>query len=291
MHDLIVKCVGWVNRSASSGTSLIDSQGYHIMRLRFKDLLTLVLGIASTSLFTSNAFSVVMYDQNVTNNVIFGSGNANGGFTTDRNQGVELGLRAKVRFNAANLPENTFNSNGDGTYSFDAGLPPSGFGFAPGSTSTASWNFEWSVNSAINPMSPFPALNALTYLLEIDFDPTAGTNFLAFDPVNQPMADNAVGNNATGPGGGIVDPINYAALIGNNNLAQNSWNMEFFDDGMGFFFDGSAPGIYDIRLTAGSASAGQVAQTSIQVIVGNIPEPTSLALMGLAMIGLRTKRN
>lgn len=95
-----------------------------------------------TAGFAAPASAVIMYGQNVTTNVIFGSGNTNGGYTTDRANGVELGLRGKLRFNAANLPENTFNSNGDGTYSFDAGLPPSGFGFAPGFTSTAVWNFE-----------------------------------------------------------------------------------------------------------------------------------------------------
>ena len=84
------------------------------------------------------AYAVVSFDQNVTSNAIFGSGNANGGFTVDRSNGVELGLRCKVRFNASNAPENTFNSNDDGTYSFAAGQPAGGgFGFLPGSPSTA----------------------------------------------------------------------------------------------------------------------------------------------------------
>ena len=42
---------------------------------------------------SSSAQAALQYDQNVTNNVIFGSGNANGSFTTDRASGVELGLR------------------------------------------------------------------------------------------------------------------------------------------------------------------------------------------------------
>ena len=74
-------------------------------------------------------------------------GTLNGGFTVDRRNDIELGLRGKLRFNDINLPQNTFNSNGDGTYTFAAGLPPTGFGFASGSTSTALWNFEWSINS------------------------------------------------------------------------------------------------------------------------------------------------
>lgn len=82
-------------------------------------------GALSLSLGTGNqAAAALLYDQNVTPTVIFGSGNLNGSFTRDRRNGVELGLRAKLRHNAAGRPENTFNSNGDGTYSFAAGVAP-----------------------------------------------------------------------------------------------------------------------------------------------------------------------
>ena len=94
---------------------------------------------------------------NDTPDVIFGSGNANGSFTVATGTydagapniavPLEIGLRAKLRFNDMNLPENTFNYDGVDTYTFDAGLPPTGFSFAPSSTSTAVWNFEWSVNT------------------------------------------------------------------------------------------------------------------------------------------------
>jgi hypothetical protein len=127
--------------------------------------------------------SALDFDQNVTNNVIFGSGNVNGSFTTDTNGGVELGLRAKLRFDINNDPQNVFNSNGDGTYSFDATAPPTGFGFAPGSSSTAIWNFEWSINTdTTDPTGLF--LGDLTYMMQIDFDAGLGTNFLSFDPIN-----------------------------------------------------------------------------------------------------------
>ena len=40
--------------------------------------------------------AAVQFSQQLTSNVIYGTGNADGGFTTDRNaaQSVELGLRA-----------------------------------------------------------------------------------------------------------------------------------------------------------------------------------------------------
>lgn len=94
--------------------------------------------VLSVGRLSAPAHAVISFDQNVTSNAIFGSGNANGGFTVDRSNGVELGLRSKVSFNASNASENTFNSNDDGTYSFAAGQPAGGgFSFLPESPSTA----------------------------------------------------------------------------------------------------------------------------------------------------------
>lgn len=93
---------------------------------------------------------------------IFGSGNANGAWTVDESDGVELGLRGKLRFNASNVPENTFNSNGDGTYSFAPGTPPTGFSFDPNSPTSPVWNFEWSVNTDVNNNPPQTTLDDLT---------------------------------------------------------------------------------------------------------------------------------
>src|SRR5262245_37144837 len=106
------------------------------------------------------AHAVITYDGNVTPDILFGSGNANGGFTIDRQGSVELGLRAKLRF----PPSNVFNSNGDGTYTFKAGL-----GQAP---DHALWAFEWSVNTDYNGMTG-DLLNDFTYKLELDYDPGA----------------------------------------------------------------------------------------------------------------------
>ncbi|MDA0239394.1 MAG: hypothetical protein O3A84_05115 [Proteobacteria bacterium] len=72
---------------------------------------------------------------NVTPDVIFGSGNANGSFTVGTGIAlggtVEIGLRAKNRFPAANQ----FNYDGTKTYTFPAG---------EGSPGRSIWNFEWS---------------------------------------------------------------------------------------------------------------------------------------------------
>jgi hypothetical protein len=263
----------------------------------------------------------LMFDQDVTPDVIFGSGNANGGFTVDQSNGVELGLRGKLRHNASGQPENTFNSNGDGTYSFTAGVAPTQ------SFPTAVWSFEWSINSdwafadSIPPgdpvgqgpgdsgaqpiPNPVPVrpLSALTYSLMLDTDPSSGTSFTSFDPINavnpgtgSVQWDHAMGDNNSGNGGGTSipnsadDASGYAANINTFNVAQNSWKPSWF-----FLpFDPTVDGTYDIQLAAFDGSS-ELARTGIQIIVGAggdtpVPVPATLFLIGGGLLGLRFRR-
>lgn len=269
---------------------------------------------AVTLAFATQGAQALTFDQDVTSNVIFGSGNANGGFTVEQFTNnippisVELGLRAKLRFDNTNQPQNTYNSNGDGTYDFQAGAAPGGFSFDPNSPTTPVWSFEWSINADVSGTTG-NSLSSFQYLLEIDGDPTAGTDFGAggFDPINVPFADHAIGDNSTAAGDGVTaaDPAGYAALIAANNLAQNSWNYEFFNeitDGLFLSqlasFDPTVAGIYTIRLSA--LSFGDAfATTSIDINVAGVtpvPLPAALPLFagGLGLMGLlgwRRKRS
>lgn len=223
----------------------------------------LSIGIALLVSHVSNAS--LLYDQDLANGVHFGDGNDNGFFTVSSYEGIELGLRAKLRFDDNNQPQNTFNSNGDGTYSFDNTAPPLGFGWNEGASTSAIWNFEWSID--LTDSSSNFEFDDLSFMLSIDFDSGAGTNFLSFDPTAQPN-DNAL----------------------RDLSMQNSWNMEFFKDFGPLPYNNTDIGIYTFEL---SAYNGQelLASTNIDVLQGvTVPEPSTLAIFGLSLLGLSLRK-
>ena len=199
-------------------------------------------------------------DANVTPDVIFGSGNPNGSFTVDQNNGVELGLRAKIPF------VGTINSGNDGTYSYTLAE-------LLAAHASRRWNFDWTVNTDHLGTSGVQ-IDELTYLLGIDFDPSQGTNFLEFDPVTPtvptPFFDHSIGDNSTPNGGGTeaADAATYATLIANNNVLQQSWRHAFFPIHPSLTYDPTIDGTYDIVLSAFNGGGALVASTTIQVIIG-----------------------
>jgi hypothetical protein len=261
--------------------------------------LTTLAGLTALLASAAAHAAPILYDQNVTPGVIFGSGNTNGSFTVDQNNGVEVGLRGKLRHNASGAPENTFNSNGDGTYSFAKGVAPTQ------SAPTAVWSFEWSINTSIPSGGQGRVLGDLRYELGLDLDASLGTNFTIFDPIkggNPGLGgtvcwDHSTGTNATTSAndqiancGGANGATDYALLLAANNVAQNSWKPHWYMAG----FDPTVDGTYNLFLAAYDGN-GVVARTDIQIIVGNggsaqVPEPGSLALAGLALAGLAASR-
>ena len=173
-----------------------------------------LVGLAAVSLAAPTQ-AAIEFDQFVTPDVIFGSGNLNGAFTTDRQNGIEIGLRGKLRHDATGQPQNIFNSNGDGTYSFNNIVAPTQ------ASPTAEWSFEWSVNTdQLGTTGLF--LDHFTYELGVDTDAGPGTSFITFDNISPnpgPVEwDHAIGTNNTGNGGGTNarDLPTYLGLISSN---------------------------------------------------------------------------
>jgi hypothetical protein len=239
---------------------------------------------ASLGLSAVSAQAALVYDADVTSNVIFGSGNANGSFTVDRANNVEVGFRAKVRYDLADdQPKNVFNSNGDGSYNHAAGSPAS-------NPTRARWNFEWSVNSDLSGTSGRD-LGDLTYTFGIDFDPSLTKTFQTFDFINVAFADHSFGNNSTLNGQGVeaADAAGYALLLGSSNLVQGSSNLDFVNEFFSQAFDPSADGVYSFFLSVSDRLGNPLARTDIDVIVGagaatTVPEPGSLALGASALL-------
>ena len=157
-----------------------------------------------------------------------------------RRRPTQRGRDRPARQNALPAPNDTpgvgLFSNSDGTYSHLAGDACPGFGFAgpPLCLATPLWSFDWSVNTNWDGSNPALTLGQLKYQLGMDADPGPGTDFTLFDPITPsliaPAFDHAIGDNATTTGNGDTAVINYLTNIGSKNVAQNSWNYEFFNN-------------------------------------------------------------
>lgn len=221
--------------------------------------------------------------------VIFGSGNANGGFTVGTNNNIEVGLRAKQRFPKANI----FKYDGVDTYQFSAGESSPGSG-------RPIWNFEWSVNTDVNGTSG-AKVGDYTYRLKLDTDPGAGQTFTTFDPISTlGYFDHAFGDNNTGNGGGIstndlvndgfVRTVNYQTWLTTENVVQNSWSMHWFT-----LIDPTIAGLYRIEMEVLNQAGEMLSNSGINVQVSAVPLPAALPLYGagiavLGFMGWRRKR-
>ena len=228
------------------------------------------------------------FDQNLMGaNMIFGTSPvADGHWTTDRRNNIELALRARKR------PTNIIYSLGAGRYVY--GNVASGL---------AEFNVDISVSTNAAGPGVIPTLDRFRYKFQVDEDPAIGVfapwdaaadnftdDFLNFNPLVISRLDNSTGatasslplptyafaHNRTSPFPGVQAPAGlgpysaYLDLLTSSGVVQESSNPVFLTP-LGFTFNVTAVGGYTVNLCAFDTFGTELARTVIEVFVG--PDP------------------
>jgi hypothetical protein len=246
------------------------------MKLQFA-LVTFVAPAASSRLLKpSKGKPNIEYDAEVTPGMILGTGVGNGFFKLvtfqDPTTGAEgeIGLRGKFRWPS---PQNLYNSNGDGTYSFEAGRPninPTTWNYP-----SPEWSYEWHINTHVgcdSDTGSCQSLDSYEYELFVDSDPSMDQTGVTIDPINDYNADprssaycwdHSLGSGSTPASGGVEAGYTassdcaldanedflcctsaYHDWIGAKTVAQNSWQPNWFIGN----FNPEVKGVYNIVL-------------------------------------------
>jgi len=214
--------------------------------------------------FSAQSQAVLEYDQNVTPDVIFGSGNGNGFFTVERNAaaGVEVGLRAKIPYHSL------YNSQGDGRYIFT--LAETDHDNDP--TTPNRFNIEFSVNADYLGTTG-NVVGDFAYEIGIDSDPSEAVSYQIGDPINVGgglfAPDHSFGDNSTGNGQGVqaIFYATYLNYLNTYNVVQNSNKYQDYAEAFSFAYDPNIDATYDVYLAVKSG-ATILAMSQIRVIIG-----------------------
>jgi hypothetical protein len=192
------------------------------------------------------------FDQNLPNPGWFdATGNPNGGFTIDSENGVTLGLRIKERQNPDVIDTPT-----------DIYTVP--IGPEPASPTHAYWNYEFAI------FDP----NLLTDVQSLTITYVTGGETATVDPATYWTDDSGFG-----PGG------ETATLVPGDTAAENSENPVFADFPLAAIYNENTPGIYEFELKDFSATGALLGDVTVYANVV-APEPSTFGILGATLFGI-----
>jgi hypothetical protein len=222
--------------------------------LRMIRIAKTLVAVGLAVLATGAAHAVPSYGNIVAPGVYYGSGNVNGNFTITTDNGVEVALRVKDRFGS----QATIDGS-SGLYDAEMGTGGSGL---------ARWNYDFSINTFGVDLSNFIAT------LFVDTDPGVGTTYTALNIFTN-WNDNEYWNGTTKRSG--IGPLAGEFVV------QQSVNPMFGNSGFQPGFNPNAPGLYNLQLQVFNSTTNALLASTTAVV--QVPEPSSLALLGIALLG------
>jgi hypothetical protein len=199
-----------------------------------------------------------------------GSGQPQGGFTVDSENGIEIGLRAVIRQG----PQIDSSTN---TYFVPSGPESTSNGSLANNATRAAWNYDFSIDLQPNGVGTLD-FNDITALLTVTDLTTSQSG--SVDPLSVAFAGDTVGfGNPAG-----TTSSHDGSATGSDYSAENSQNPIFSNFPVaGYNFGNGDEYQFNLQITDNSTSQ-VLASDTIDVVV--TPEPSTFILLGGGCLAL-----